>query len=457
MQTAGFLSRRSMSGLSFGLLAAFLIILFIAGGASRPDVFGQTIVRGGAWAGLAVLALFGSGRAQRPVRPVLIMLAATLIIALIQLVPLPPVWWHALPGRSAFVPADGFLDSAPWRPIAIVPSAALNAVSSLVVPFFVLALMAGCAPRNDRMVLAWLLGVVVAAMVTGLVQFAGIELLNPLVNGEGAVDGPFANRNHFALVMAIGIVLAACWGFADRPHPGWQAPTALGVVMLLALTILASGSRSGIVLGLAASALSVAMIARDVRRLLHSYPRRVRIALFIVLLLAMLGMVAASIMANRAASIDRAMSLDLAQDMRGRALPTVVDMIRTYFPVGSGLGGFDPIFRMHEPFALLKPTYFNHAHNDYLEIVLDTGAAGLILIALGLIWWARLSMQAWRGGPKGTRTYARLGSAMIFLVLVASIVDYPARTPMVMALMVIAAVWLHGSSDRRRKALPPQD
>lgn len=456
MQTAGNLPRRSMPGLSFGLLAAFMIILCIAGGASRADVLGQTIVRGAAWVGLAVLALFGSRRVQRPVRPVLVMLAVMLAIALIQLLPLPPAWWHALPGRSAFMPADSFLQSVPWRPIAIVPSAALNAASSLVVPFFVLALMARCALRDDRALLAWLVGIIAVAMAVGLVQFSGVGLLNPFVNGEGAVDGPFANRNHYALVLAVGIILTACWGFADRPRSGWQAPVALGLILLLALTILASGSRSGIVLGLAALALGAAMVARDVRRLLRSYPRRVRASLLVALLMAMLAMVAASIMTNRAVSIDRAMSLELGQDMRSRALPTVISMIQTYFPVGSGLGSFDPIFRMHESFSLLKPTYFNHAHSDYLEIVLDTGLAGLILLVVSLIWWAHQSVRAWRADPGATTNSARAGSAMLFLVLAASIVDYPARTPMVMALIVIAAVWLHGNSYQRREALPPQ-
>ena len=60
-----------------------------------------------------------------------------------------------------------------------------------------------------------------------------------------------------------------------------------------------------------------------------------------------------SVAAGRAVSINRALTVDAGQDMRARGLPTVLEMIRTYFPFGSGLGGFDPIFRIHEPFELL--------------------------------------------------------------------------------------------------------
>jgi O-antigen ligase len=124
--------------------------------------------------------------------------------------------------------------------------------------------------------------------------------------------------------------------------------------------------------------------------------------------------------------------------MRGRALPTVLAMIAEYFPAGAGLGGFDPLFRMHEPFALLKTTYFNHAHNDWLEVVLDAGLPGLLVSVAALAWWLVGTIRAWRGGA----VVARLGSAMLLLIMLASVIDYPARTPMMMATVVIAAVWL---------------
>lgn len=111
--------------------------------------------------------------------------------------------------------------------------------------------------------------------------------------------------------------------------------------------------------------------------------------------------------------------------------------------MGSGFGGFDPIFRLHEPFALLKPTYFNHAHNDFLEIVLDAGLPGLILLMLAIGWWMWGSIDAWRsrGEDAGLR---RTGSIMLLMVFAASVFDYPARTPIIMAVIVIAAIWLSG-------------
>ncbi|MFI2901517.1 O-antigen ligase family protein, partial [Klebsiella aerogenes] len=88
--------------------------------------------------------------------------------------------------------------------------------------------------------------------------------------------------------------------------------------------------------------------------------------------------------------------LDAGADVRVHALPSVLAMIRIYFPAGSGFGGFDTIFRVHEPYALLKPTYFNHAHNDWLEILLDGGLPAALLLVVALGWWLRASIRVWR-------------------------------------------------------------
>src|SRR3546814_10117899 len=118
-------------------------------------------------------------------------------------------------------------------------------------------------------------------------------------------------------------------------------------------------------------ALGLALCWHDVRRALRVAPRWVFPALIAAIIGVVVLFVLVSIAADRAESIRRAFEINAGQDMRARGLPTVLSMIAAYFPAGAGFGGFDPIFRLHEPFRLLKPTYFNHAHNDFLAVVLD--------------------------------------------------------------------------------------
>lgn len=433
--------RRYRPSLAFVLLCAFLLVLWVAGGASRADALGQAIVRGAAAMFLAIMVLVGERPAFARARPVWLLLAAAIVLALAQLIPLAPGIWQDLPGRAVFTGAAAIAGQPqPWRPWSIVPHATVNAAASLIVPFLTLLLVTRVRPDEKAWLPGLVLIVIVASTLLGLLQFSGVGFDNPFINETpGVMSGPFANRNHFALFLAIGCLLVPVWVFSDGRRAHWRGPVGLGLLMLLPLTILGTGSRTGMVLGVVALGIGAVLARKGVRRELARLPRWVFPALVAAIVAMLATFVLISIAVNRAVSIQRAFSVDVEQDMRSRALPTVLEMVRAYFPAGSGLGGFDPLFRLHEPLSLLNTTYFNHAHNDLLEVVLDAGVPGLLLLAAALAWWGRASIRAWRarGGA-----VARLGSAVLLLVIIASIFDYPARTPMMMAIVVIAAIWL---------------
>lgn len=428
--------------LPFICLLALLCSLWIAGGASRADALGQTVVRTVATLALVATALFGEKPIWRGASPIAALLGASVLLALLQLLPLPPSIWQTLPGRSMF--AEPFATnnlSQPWRPLAIVPGGAINAAASLIVPVATLILVTQLRPAERSRLPTILLSMISASMLVALLQLSGIGFDNPLINDSaGQISGTFANRNHLALFLAIGCLLAPAWAFGGQYRLGWRAPTALAMVTLFALTMLASGSRAGLLLGAMALAMGLLLVLKEVRAALRHYPRWVFPALILGMILIVTIFVLISVAADRAVSINRLLAADTGEDMRTRALPTVLSMIAFYFPAGSGLGSFDPLFRMHEPFALLKRTYFNHAHNDWLELVLDTGILGLLLLITALCWWGLASARAWKRRIRGSQ--ARLGSAILLLVMVASAFDYPARTPTMMAMVVIAAMWL---------------
>lgn len=441
---------RHSSGLRFAadpafvLLILFLVLCWFAGGASRGDVPGQILVRGGAWGVLVAASLWMPRPAWRTVRPAAAFLLIALALVLLQLIPLPPIVWQSLPGRAML--ADAATASGqpqPWRPWAIVPGVTINAGASLVVPAAVLVLIAGMRERTRSLLPALVLILVATEAGIGLLQAIGAGFGNPLINDTpGEVSGMFANRNHFALLLAIGCLIAPVWAFDGARNARWRAPVALALVLLFVLTILTSGSRAGMMIGGIATLIGLSLAWRDVTRMLRRAPRWV-VPVLLVSIVGMIGaLVLVAVLAERAESINRILSVDASADMRRRALPVVLEMIRTYFPMGAGIGGFDTIFRIHEPFELLKPTYFNHVHNDFLEIVLDAGLPGLVGVAAALLWWVWASVRGWRIWRASGFTLPMLGSAMILLILIASIFDYPARTPMMMVMLMIAATWL---------------
>ncbi len=443
-------------GLAFVLLIVLLAVLCLAGGASRGDAAGQAVVRTTAWLALIVTILFGRRSNISFVRPPWIFLLVAIAIAILQLVPLPAGLWQALPGR-AFVGEIAGGRAGEWRSLSLVPGATFNALSALVVPFAVLILMAGLSKDEKARLPGIVLIFVMASMLVGLLQFTGAEIDNPLVNDTpGVVSGTFANRNHFALFLALGCLLVPAWMFREGRRLHWRGPAGLGMLLLLALMILASGSRAGMALGLLAIFIAGLMSRRGLRREFRHAPRWVLPAVIGAVIALLASFVLVSVAADRAVSVQRSLAIDVEQDMRSRALPTVLDMTRAVFPAGSGLGGFDPMFRIHEPDDLLKPTYFNHAHNDFVEIVLDSGLPGLLTLLAALLWWGWASAKAWRGVDRRSGGLAMLGSSILLLIMGASVFDYPARTPMIMAMIVLAAAWLSDPSDGTMGAALPE-
>ena len=124
-------------------------------------------------------------------------------------------------------------------------------------------------------------------------------------------------------------------------------------------------------------------------------------------------------------------------------------MWRDFAWTGSGFGSFDPLFRMYEPDAMLKPTNFNHAHNDWLELALTGGVPALAVLTL-FVGWASVQMaRCWRAPGATAMVLSARGGGIALLVLgAASISDYPLRTPLMAALMTLSCAWLAGSAAR---------
>jgi len=436
--------RRVRPDLPFLLIVTWLVILWVSGGASRADVIGQVITRGAAWTILIVLVLWARPPQLRPVAPVAFFVLAAVSLALVQLIPLPPQIWTAIPGREFLEQAAAVSgQKQPWRPLSFSPNATANALWSLVVPVTTLLLMAQLRRDDDWRIVTVLLILVVGSTFLGLLQFSGGHFDHPLVNDiAGSVSASFANRNHFALFAAIGCILAPAWGFGEEDQKRWKGPVSIVLLLLFALIILATGSRMGMLAGALGVALGLLNVRRKVISELRRLPRTYAIALVTIVVALLVTTIILSITLGRAASFDRIMTLDAGDDLRRKALPTVLTMTQYYFPFGSGLGAFDPVFRIHEPDDLLDVVYFNHAHNDWIEIVLDAGLAGVVLLGAAIVWWVWKSAGAWRSNSSKSQL-PRLGSATLILVFVASITDYPARTPMIMAIVVIAATWLN--------------
>lgn len=441
---------RSRVSAAYWLFLALLAAVALTGGTSRYDSLSQVLVRTA-----AVLAMIGWAllpRRSQPAPPKLpfVFLALVAAAILVQLVPLPPSLWTAAAGRDFYAgiaPAAGL--PQPWRPLNLSPERGWGSLFSLLVP---LATLVGLSMLSERRRLSLVLPLIVLILVSAVLGLAQLStgqnsaLRWYAYSSDRFAAGLFANRNHQAVLLSFALPLLAIWALERRDdprhNPRHRAVMALGVGMFVLLMIPTTGSRAGFVVVIAALLGAVALSASPTMRALRRMPRRRRRLTYGAAASALAVFAVVAWLFGRNDAFHRIRGLDVAEDLRARVLPTLLEMTRTFFPVGSGVGSLEPVYRRFEPFEQLSTSYLNMAHNDLLQVVLEAGALGAALLGAFVVWWLVRAIAVWRATPSSAVRAGRAGSIMIALLLAASAVDYPVRTPLMMMLITIAAIWL---------------
>jgi O-antigen ligase len=427
----------------------FLGVVALTGGSSHFDAASQPVVRLAAILLIGVIVLrFPDGGAVS-YRPAFWFLGALAALVLLQLVPLPPGLWGAMPGHDRYLGAAiAAGEPQPWRPLNLTPDRGWNALFALLPPAATLLAASRLRMRDQGAVLLALLLIVMTSAVIGLAQASAGEddaLRFYAAPPTGAAVGLFANRNHQALLIACGLPMLGLWADrarADRAKRRLHWALALVGGVFLVLTIPTTGSRAGLILAGLALPCALVLAGPALRDAVAALSARYRRAAAGVALVGLLGLVAAALTFSRAESVQRLFAIDPVEDARIRLLAPLLAMIRDFLPFGTGFGSFDPVYRGFEPFANLAVTFMNQAHDDYLQLLLEGGLPGFALLLAFLGWWGWTTVQLWRRQGGESAVLGRLGSILILLIVLASFVDYPVRTPLMMVIAAQAAAWM---------------
>lgn len=443
----------------FWILSAFLVLVFATGGSSRADVPFLFILRPAA----ILMAAYGVSTMHKEhmvaCRYPLALAGAILVLTIAHLVPLPPAIWHGLPGRDLVQAIDAKVGLAgQWRPISLVPSKTLNALYALSVPVstVIVAAQLDIEDRVRTLRMALLLSCVSA--LVGLLQAAGIPIsLYHSVGRPQTIEaaGLFANQNHQAALLAAMIPMMAIMvqlhSRQGRSVRLLKPLIAAGIVTTVILLIV-TGSRSGLALGVIALGFTLfyGLLQIDwLDRMSTGVAAGIKLA-------AGAGLVviatAVTVLASRGMALNRLETL--GSDLRPKLWASIVPILPGYQPWGTGIGSYVEVYRWHEPMALLRETYSNHAHNEYLEIALTAGIPGLLLLLVAAIMTI-VTLWRHRRGVQPATLLARLGATIIVILACASITDYPLRTPLLSTVFALAATWCTAPVSRRSRADAP--
>jgi O-antigen ligase len=433
------------------LLCTFVMVsCLVLGGGTRPGFLSDAVIQLLAIPLLLIaLRRLAGLPSLKGMRWALTLCLAIVLIPSLQLIPLPPSVWTALPGREPAIEAFALLArELPWMPLSLSPRATWLSLLSLLPPIaiFLATLLLGHGERRALSLIVVAFGVLSAFV--GLAQVAEgpssslrfYEITNP-----SEAVGFFANRNHFAAALYAVLALAAAWAVeaASPPQPGrarldtrWIVPVVASLAALVILVAAQAMARSRAGLGFTVAALvgATAIALLDRRNASGITPAK-------LLLATAAGAVIYATQFTLYRILDR-LAVDPMTDSRVTVARLTSEAAQLYMPFGSGMGTFVPVYGLQEQAAdAVMDTYINRAHNDFLELWLETGFVGLALAAAVLIWLASRSLRVWRRDAPGTDldlSIARAATIAIALLAAHSLVDYPLRTAAMMAIAAFA-------------------
>ena len=440
-------AKRSID-IPFILFSLFMLSAFFAGGSSWSDEPHLILLRPLAFV-VTAIGLW-SLRLQhiRQFWAVWLIFGLTVLLTSAHLVPLPYDVWSGLPGRQVIVDIDKAVGLGQIsRPLSMSPDETMNALLSLSVPLAVLVLASQFDGLRQRRALGVVLLLSFTSAAAGLLQATGADIVLYSRQATQDVAGLFVNRNHQAALLALIFPMAAV---AISAGVGAGLPRKIeafaGASMCLVVVplVLVTGSRTGLLVSGASLVLVFAFGLLPLKRIAIRPWVRYSVAFGSVV-----ALVWATIWASRDVAFMRLE--DRTEDLRWPVWQSIVDMLPHYLPWGTGVGSYAEAYRVLEPDNLLRPTFSNHAHNEVLEILFTAGLPGAVLLLLAL---AFLAVAVWRGlrASGDTALFKHLGVLVIILLAIASISDYPVRTPILSAIFVLAAIWASASKSLFNKS-----
>lgn len=443
-------------------LACLLILAPLFRGGSRP--LPLMVLELGAVAVL-LLRLWPPVVSGETKSPSLLWAALLCLYPLIYLIPLPMEFWADLPGRAPYTQALALVEAPEERPLAIVPMLAESFWLALLPPLAVFLGAVALPIRSLNVLIALVLGMAVAQALLGLMQFgAGSTSLLCLGNpycGDSAT-GTYVNRNHLAglleMVLPVGLGLLAAtvrrtqkvkhyrrsWRERLLCLSRWRVHIAVfygAASIAILLGLIFTRSRSGMMFAMLGLLLAAVAFARRLggNNLFGTIGSVTAIG------------VALAVEIGLAPVLQRFTLADPLQDERWTIFSSALQGIGSFFPWGSGVGTFPEVYRLFQPLELGRFS-IDHAHNEYLQWLVEGGLMGafilLLLLAFYLRQWFR--MRAWT-----TFRFAQAGAGIgLLLIGLHGFVDFNWHIPAnALYTAFLAGVFFH-APDLRVKEQP---
>ena len=428
---------------AFWAAAAILVIAIAFGGGGSKYGFANLIVQLTALAALAFNrhAFFDFwSTAPLALRG---LVGLSILLPLLYVIPVPASIWNALPGRELMVQSLELVEANDWATVSVNPLRTLLALSAIITPLALLAI-GWSAPRDRLITAGWVVvGLGLVNLFIGIPQVltnSEVGVLYPENPMPGVLFGTFANRNSTGLFLVAALALAALLPIPERFA---KAGVAIRIVtcLLLIVAVILTRSRTALVLAL----IPVGMVSLQLltaRGVLRGW---LALAPFAVVALAIASLV---VLAPGRVGDTLERFEGAGDNPRAYIWDDALYTTDRYWPVGAGTGSFDDVFQIDESLENMTPLRARRAHNDYLEVAVEAGVPGLVLIAG---WLLLLIWLSWRARNARDRWIAWSGAVILLAIALQSITDYPLRNQSLLAVGSFALLILARFGASRRE------
>ena len=434
----------------FVALVALLVWVPLPLGSNRPWSWALMqawiLVIGTLWLWGAVRGRWSVTPALLRARWVLALFGAWIAWGLAQMIPVPGSLLVLLSPGAAEIYADAGVVG--WVPITLDSHASLivwvGGVGYLTLFCLILLLVHG-RQRLYALASILVLAALAQAMFASLMALSGTRFWFGAANSYA--HGSFPNRNHLAgfleMSIALGIGLLMAQLDPDGAGSSWRqrlrnwTSTLLGYkarlriyLAIMVITLVLTGSRMGNT-AFFASILGASLVA------LLFYRRLPRSALVLLVSLVLVDLFILGSWFGLDRVRERLEKTVLTQEERYHVDVHGLGYLDDFWVSGSGGGTFAVVFPGYRDQGI-APHLYVHAHNDYLESLLEYGVLGLVLpggiVLLSVAAALRVLYRRRDPLPRGMAFASLMG---IMAILIHSTADFNLHIPANAALFVV--------------------
>jgi len=287
--------------------------------------------------------------------------------------------------------------------------------------------------------------------------------------GEREVTGTYQNRNHFAGLMEMCLLLAVSYSAAIAERNRKRAVSSHKTRFRVRLSRFLSGEQrfnkrtlilfAGIVMGIglifSASrggmiATAAAMLFMGILFMARGGHRRKGITLLLFFLI--ISIYALHIGVEY--PLGRFKSFEISFENRTRLAQKTLEMYEDYRLTGVGMGNFRYAYPRYQPAEVRK--FVRHAHNDWVQLLAEAGIMGFFLFITGISYYLYRTFKLW--GKRGDPFAVSLGIAPLPVMTAVAIHSYsdfnlhiPSNFLMFTAIIAIGYSALHLESNHGRE------